>query len=612
MSSNNNNNNTNNTNNRNNGTRGNQRSNNNRRNNNNNNRSQRSKKDDFKGDCEDLKGKVYYIGSMKQADNYNNTTEAILAYIQRTYDHGSDVMEALETLADKNFSGLMPKKMELGSEPSKEEQEVATMILQSEVRKFVDRKQKYTDNMSKAYALILGQCTKGLKTKLESRRDWESSIKNNAINLLTALKEITYNYQDNKYPMESIYFAIKNVFTMKQEENESITQFTKRFNNSKDIMETQHGKLRLEKYLATLDGFSYMTVEEKKALAELQYDRLMAFAYLKALDQKKCGKLVEDLGNQYALGDDKFPATIAKATETVVSYKNRVNNPSQQRGNGRNNNRNNDNNGNNNGNNNQGQSFGQAGNQNGNNNNNRSRNIVCYNCGRSGHISRNCPENNNNNNNNGTANAQEGTTTNESNGNDNNNSNNDADSNAFSNVQVGSIEHHERVFSQAETAEIMKHWILLDNCSTTDIFCDQNVLGTITPETTTLNLRTNGGILQSNKKGFLPNYGKVWYDPRAITNILSLFNVKKKHRVVYDSAKDDKFKVYLKGRVLEFIPSQNGLYYYDNSKNDFCMLDTVEENQAFYTPREVERAKKARKLYQTIGTPSVKDFKALL
>ena len=39
-------------------------------------------KERFAGESEALKGKVYFIGSIKQADNYNLTTEAVLLHIQ--------------------------------------------------------------------------------------------------------------------------------------------------------------------------------------------------------------------------------------------------------------------------------------------------------------------------------------------------------------------------------------------------------------------------------------------------------------------------------------------------------------------------------------------------
>ena len=66
----------------------------------------------------------------------------------------------------------------------------------SKVKKYVNRMELYEDNMNKAYAFILGQCTKTLKAKLEARKNWDETvnkIKNNAINLLKAIKEITHN-----------------------------------------------------------------------------------------------------------------------------------------------------------------------------------------------------------------------------------------------------------------------------------------------------------------------------------------------------------------------------------------------------------------------------------
>ena len=63
---------------------------------------------------------------------------------------------------------------------------------------------------------------------------------------------------------------------------------------------------------------------------------------MKAVDQKKSGKLVEDLGNQFALGNDQFPTTVVRATEAVVAYQNRINANNNNSGNN-NRNRNNNN-----------------------------------------------------------------------------------------------------------------------------------------------------------------------------------------------------------------------------------------------------------------------------
>ena len=47
-------------------------------------------------------------------------------------------------------------------------------------------------------------------------------------------------------------------------------------------------------------------------------------------------------------------------------------------------------------------------------------------------------------------------------------------------------------------------------------------------------LKTNGETLVTNKKGYLPGYGDVWYHKKAITNILGLNNVKKTDKVTSD------------------------------------------------------------------------------
>ena len=50
-----------------------------------------------------------------------------------------------------------------------------------------------------------------------------------------------------------------------------------------------------------------------------------------------------------------------------------------------------------------------------------------------------------------------------------------------------------------------------------------------------MTVKRNGGDLKTHQKAHVENYGEVWFDERAITNIMSLKNVKEKFIVTYDS-----------------------------------------------------------------------------
>ena len=66
--------------------------------------------------------------------------------------------------------------------------------------------------------------------------------------------------------------------------------------------------------------------------------------------------------------------------------------------------------------------------------------------------------------------------------------------------------------------------ILLDNQSTVDLFCNKHLVSHTWDVNNTMTVKGNGGLLTTNTKANLCNYGEVWFNPKAITNIFSLKN----------------------------------------------------------------------------------------
>ena len=135
-----------------------------------------------------------------------------------------------------------------------------------------------------------------------------------------------------------------------------------------------------------------------------------------------------------------------------------------------------------------------------------------------------------------------------------------------------------------------------------------------------MRIQCNAGTRVTNLIGDLPGYRPVWFDPRAIANILSLKLVKEKYRIEYNSNGDDGFVVTKPtGEVFRFIESASGLHYLDASEreetkieNTTLVVNTVKENRRNYTNNDYLRAMRARELQITMGRPSTTTFLDLL
>lgn len=272
----------------------------------------------IRGACEELRNNVFTVGDLKSGDKFTRTKEEIQMYIQRTFENGHDISTSLENLKLEDMEQHMPSDpvpLATGGTVT----ETQKIIHSKKCDAYCKREAKFKDNCYKAYSLILGQCTPTVKNKLESRRDWETlKLAQNPIDLLKAIKEISQDFVDTKYPMALSFKAMYGVLGIAQEENEGIVPYANRFKNSVDIMDTIWGPLMLTNIAEQSVGY---TVGEREKFLKQASDSFLAFVFINGANKKKYGKLIDDLSNAYTLGDNKYPANVAKATELLTGYK---------------------------------------------------------------------------------------------------------------------------------------------------------------------------------------------------------------------------------------------------------------------------------------------------
>ena len=112
-------------------------------------------------------------------------------------------------------------------------------------------------------------------------------------------------------------------------------------------------------------------------------------------------------------------------------------------------------------------------------------------------------------------------------------------------------------------SEIPKTWILLDSQSMVDIFCNPQLLKNIRRTPEGMRVHCNAGSCLTNLVGDLPGYGTVWYDPKAIANILSLRQVWDHYHITYDSSHRKFVVTKPSGKEFAFHESDGGLHYLD-------------------------------------------------
>jgi hypothetical protein len=267
----------------------------------------------------------FYVGSSKQASDYEITAEFVVNHIKKTFDRGNDIAEAIRTLTKIDTSMWKPTLLlstETDSAVKEREDKQFVMEYKAELDESMLRKRTYQDNTFKAYALLWERCAKAMQNKIASRSDYDSIVYNDPISLLRAIKEHSSNYQETRYEMSIITDAFRSLFANKQKEGESLQDYTRRFKTSTEILESHlGGPVLLGKYVRTMENYDENDKELSNKLIAKASEGLYAFLYLENSDQDKYGSIIGNLNSQKSLGNDQYPRTIVETNNVLSNHK---------------------------------------------------------------------------------------------------------------------------------------------------------------------------------------------------------------------------------------------------------------------------------------------------
>jgi len=177
----------------------------------------------------------FYVGSTKQASDYETTTEFIINHIKKTFDHGNDIAEVLRMLTKAEVNSWEPTlaiSTSMVTADKEQEDKQNEIKYKMELDEAIKQKRTYKNNLFKSYALLWERCAKAMQNRLAARADFESDIYNDPIKLLIAIKEHSLNYQESCYEMSIILDSLHAMINLRQHQKENLQDYTRRFKTS--------------------------------------------------------------------------------------------------------------------------------------------------------------------------------------------------------------------------------------------------------------------------------------------------------------------------------------------------------------------------------------------
>jgi hypothetical protein len=267
-------------------------------------------------------------GGKTPTESYATVLDHIANHIQSTYeDVGLETAKSLRELQKYDWTKNKPVKMvsqATDATVKAEEDEINEKIVDEEIKQWVQDQKNYKSAMSKAYGLVIKNYVgAALKQRIEAEQDFDTTIKDNVIELLKRIRELTHETDESRYPYLAIIETISRFVNLRQLDDEDLITYVKRFKAQKDIVKEQLGKNFLSDFVEWTQEYKDLAgqTNEQQELKKTALEKFQAELLIRNSDKTKYGTLITTLTSQFSMNKDQYPKTLADATKVLELHK---------------------------------------------------------------------------------------------------------------------------------------------------------------------------------------------------------------------------------------------------------------------------------------------------